>query len=59
MAKSESTPWDSKVAEHKSGLCTGTERDTGYPEGARISELIWSRSGTPSGAVAWDLPDPA
>ena len=35
-----------------SGLCT--EEGTKFPEGARVSELIWSQAG-PSGAMAWTL----
>jgi hypothetical protein len=37
----------------RTGLCT--EQGTKHPEGARVSELIWSQSGMPSGAKAWDL----
>ena len=42
--------------QHKptSGLCT--EHGTKCPAGARVSQLIWSWSGMPSGAQAWDLP---
>jgi hypothetical protein len=40
-----------------SGLCT--EQGTKHPKDARVSELIWSRSGMLSGAKAWDLLDGA
>ena len=36
-----------------SGLCT--EQGTRCPEGAQVAELIWNRSGMPSGGKAWDL----
>jgi hypothetical protein len=42
-----------ETSQRSSGLCTGNGKTA--PEGARVSQLIWSQSGTPSGAMAWDL----
>ena len=47
----EAEPYDGRM-DRSSGLCT--EEGTKFPEGARISELVWSTAG-PSGAMAWTL----
>jgi hypothetical protein len=44
-------PYDGRM-DRSSGLCT--EEGTKFPEGARVSELVWSTAG-PSGAMAWTL----
>jgi hypothetical protein len=41
-----------ETSQRSSGLCTGNGKTA--PEGARVSELVWSRAG-PSGVMAWDL----
>ena len=41
-----------ETSQRSSGLCTGNGKTA--PEGARVSELVWSRAG-PSGAKAWVL----
>jgi hypothetical protein len=40
-----------ETSQRSSGLCTGNGKTA--PEGARVSQLVWSRAG-PSGAMAWD-----
>jgi hypothetical protein len=39
-----------ETSQRSSGLCTGNGKTA--PEGARISQLVWSRAG-PSGSRAW------
>jgi hypothetical protein len=41
-----------ETSQRSFGLCTGN--GNAAPEGARISQLVWSRAG-PSGARAWVL----
>jgi hypothetical protein len=41
-----------ETSQRSSGLCTGNGKTA--PEGARVSQLVWSRAG-PSGVMAWDL----
>jgi hypothetical protein len=41
-----------ETSQRSSGLCTGNGKTA--PEGARVSELVWSTAG-PSGAIAWVL----
>jgi hypothetical protein len=42
-----------ETSQHSSGLCTGNGMTA--PPGARVTELVWSQSGTLSGVMAWDL----